>query len=186
METATRAPTTSTRDRYIPRGRNQLHTIFERHLDEFCDVYDERYAATYGMFRLDRIREIGRRFLTCGDYRLGVARIRIDNSVRLTDVKSQESLAAYIARPPRMHARAVSEANDQRLSLKKIRQEPFKGKVLFHTKYSDYFKENVHLFVAYEGLLVPDALRLCPCARGLGGHHTLVKLPLRRQRASRL
>ena len=29
---------------------------------------------------------------------------------------------------------------------KKIRYEPFKGRVLFHTTYSDYFKENVHLF----------------------------------------
>ena len=55
----------------------------------------------------------------------------IDNSVRLTDAKSKESLAEYIARPP--------------LSLKKIRYEPFKAKVLFHTRYSDYFKENVHL-----------------------------------------
>ena len=60
----------------------------------------------------------------------------IDNSVRLTDAKSKESLAEYIARPP--------------LLLKKIRYEPFKGKVLFHTKYSDYFKENVHLFDALD------------------------------------
>ena len=76
METATRAPAISTRARYIPRGRNQLHTIFDRHLDEFCDVYDEKYAAKYGMFRLERIRDIGERFLTCRDYRLGLARIR--------------------------------------------------------------------------------------------------------------
>jgi hypothetical protein len=312
VETATRAPGTVAKARYIPRGRNQLHTIFERHLEEFCDVYDERYAAKYGMFRLDHIRDICERFLTCGDYRLGVARIRctnpacghdyfrpfsckgfylcpscsqkrtllfaehltnevlldiphrqfvftmpkalrpffrhdrrlfaevsrliytiisefyaaaagkplltgvvsafqsfgdqlrwnahfhslvveggfdqagrfihvplsgldqmtevfrrrliwllvekdllaeefarnllswrnsgfsIDNSVRLTDAKSKESLAEYIARPP--------------LSLKKIRYEPFKGKVLFHTKYSDYFKENVHLFDALDFL----------------------------------
>ena len=53
-------------------------------------------------------------------------------------IKSKDSLAEYIARPP--------------LSLKKIRYEPFKGKVLFHTKYSDYFKENVHLFDALEFL----------------------------------
>jgi len=312
VETATRAPATSTKTRYIPRGRNQLHTIFDRHLDEFCDVYDEKYAAKYGVFRLERIRDIGERFLTCGDYRRGVARIRctnpacghdyfrpfsckgfylcpscsqkrtllfaehltnevlldlphrqfvftmpkalrpffrhdrrlfaevsrlihtiisefynaaadkpllsgviaahqtfgdqlrwnphhhclvleggfdeagrfvhvplsgleqmtevfrrrliwllvdkellaedfaqsllswknsgfsIDNSVRLTDVKSKESLAEYIARPP--------------LSLKKIRYEPFKGKVLFHTKYSEYFGENTHLFDALEFL----------------------------------
>jgi hypothetical protein len=79
VETATRAPGTATKARYIPRGRNQLHTIFEPHLDEFCDDYDERYAAMYGMFRLERIRQIGDRFLTCGDYRLGVARIRCSN-----------------------------------------------------------------------------------------------------------
>ena len=79
METATRAPAISTRARYIPRGRNQLHTILDRHLDEFCDVYDEKYAAKYGMFRLERIRDIGERFLTCGDYRLGLARIRCTN-----------------------------------------------------------------------------------------------------------
>ena len=56
----------------------------------------------------------------------------IDNSVRILDESSQESLAEYIARPP--------------ISLKKIRYEPFKGKVLFHTKYSEYFKQNVLLF----------------------------------------
>ncbi len=76
------APTSRTISphRYIPRGRNQLHTIFERYFGDFCDVYDERYAATYGMFRLERIRDIGEWFLTCGDYRLGVARIRCTNS----------------------------------------------------------------------------------------------------------
>ena len=63
METATRAPPTPTKTRYIPRGRNRLHTIFDRHLEEFCDVYDERYAAKYSMFRLERIRDIGERFL---------------------------------------------------------------------------------------------------------------------------
>ena len=76
---ATQSPATSTKHRYVPRVRNQLHTIFERHFDEFCDVYDEKYAATYGMFRLDRIRDMGERFLGCGDYRLGVARIRCTN-----------------------------------------------------------------------------------------------------------
>ena len=44
-----------------------------------CDVYDERYAPTYGMFRLNRIRDIGDRFLICGDYRLGVVRVRCTN-----------------------------------------------------------------------------------------------------------
>lgn len=35
---------------------------------------------------------------------------------------------------------------------KKIRYEPFKGKVLFHTRYSECFGENTHLFDALEFL----------------------------------
>lgn len=53
----------------------------------------------------------------------------IDNSVHIMDKQTQASLSEYIARPP--------------ISLKKIRYEPFKGRVLFHTTYSEYFKENV-------------------------------------------
>jgi hypothetical protein len=76
----------------------------------------------------------------------------IDNSVRILDDSSQESLAEYIVRPPRMHGRAVSAANDQPISLKKIRYEPFKGRVLFHTTYSEYFKQNLHMFNALDFL----------------------------------
>ena len=36
------------RYRYVPRGWNQLHEIFERHSDESCRQYDDRYAETYG------------------------------------------------------------------------------------------------------------------------------------------
>ena len=299
-------------NRYVPRGRNELHAIFDRHFDDFCEQYDEKYAATYGMYRLDRIQQLGERFCTCGDYLQGVARIRctnpecghdyfrpfsckgfylctscsrkrtilfaqhltkevllrlphrqfvftmpkalrpffrhdrclfadvsrlichilhdfydeatgrplltgmviahqtfgdmlrrnphfhaimleggfdeegtffyipfsglqsivevfrrrvikllvdgellnegfarnllswkrsgfsIDNSVRILDVSSQESLAEYIAWPP--------------ISLKKIRYEPFKGRILFHTTYSEYVKQNVHIFDALDFL----------------------------------
>jgi transposase-like protein len=63
----------------VPRGRNDLHTIFEQHFDDFCRLYDEKYAATYGRYRLERIRQLGERFTTCGDYLQGVARIRCTN-----------------------------------------------------------------------------------------------------------
>ncbi len=36
------------RSRYVPRGRNQLHEIFARHFDEFCNQYEDRYAKKYG------------------------------------------------------------------------------------------------------------------------------------------
>ena len=38
------------------------------------------------------------------------------------------------------------------ISLKKIHYEGFKGKVLFHTHYNEYFKENVHIFDACDFL----------------------------------
>ena len=62
----------------------------------------------------------------------------IDNSVRILDKSSRESLAQYMARPP--------------ISLKKIQYEGFKGRVLFHTHYNEYFKENVHMFNALDFL----------------------------------
>ena len=62
----------------------------------------------------------------------------VDNSVRILDESAQESLAEYIARPP--------------ISLNKIRYEPFKGRVLFHTKYSEYFRQNLHMFNALDFL----------------------------------
>jgi hypothetical protein len=62
----------------------------------------------------------------------------IDNSVRILDESSRDSLAQYMARPP--------------ISLKKIHYEGFKGRVLFHTHYNEYFKENVHMFKACDFL----------------------------------
>lgn len=62
----------------------------------------------------------------------------IDNRVRILDERSRENLAQYMARPP--------------ISLKKIHYEDFKGQVLFHTHYNEYFKENVHIFDACDFL----------------------------------
>ena len=71
-----------------------------------------------------------------GEQQCEALRPAIDNSVRILDESAQENLAEYIARPP--------------ISLKKIRYEPFKGRVLFHTTYSEYFKENLHMFDALD------------------------------------
>jgi hypothetical protein len=62
----------------------------------------------------------------------------IDNSVRILGKSSRENLAQYIARPP--------------ISLKKIHYEGFKDRVLFHTHYNEYFKENIHIFNACDFL----------------------------------
>jgi len=60
----------------------------------------------------------------------------IDAKLRLygSDDKARESIAQYLVRPP--------------LSLTKIKYEPFKGKVLFKTKYNDYFGENFKVYTA--------------------------------------
>jgi hypothetical protein len=46
-------------NRYVPRGRNELNTIFERHFADFCKHYDEKYAATYGRYHFERIQQLG-------------------------------------------------------------------------------------------------------------------------------
>ncbi len=56
----------------------------------------------------------------------------IDNSVQILTDKARVNLAEYISRPP--------------VSLRKLYYEPFKEKVLYHTQYNEYFKENVHMF----------------------------------------
>jgi hypothetical protein len=64
---------------YIPHGRNELHRIFEQHFSDFCSEYDMKYATDYGKFRLQRIESVGEKFITCGDYLHGIARIRCQN-----------------------------------------------------------------------------------------------------------
>ena len=62
----------------------------------------------------------------------------IDNSIRVaaSDNKDREAISKYMARCP--------------VSLNKIMYEPFKGKVLFKTKYNKYFKENLKVYDADE------------------------------------
>ena len=52
---------------YIPRGQNVLQQIFKDHFD------DEKYAGTYGNYRIDRISEVVEDFLKCRDYSKGLA-----------------------------------------------------------------------------------------------------------------
>jgi len=58
----------------------------------------------------------------------------VDNSVRILDEQARENISQYITRHP--------------LSLKKILYEPTKGRIIYHTKYNDYFKENTKMFEA--------------------------------------
>ena len=64
---------------HVQRGVNTLQQVFRDHFARFAAEYDSRYAKDLANFRLERISRVATRFLTCGDYRQGVARIRCVN-----------------------------------------------------------------------------------------------------------
>ncbi len=43
---------------YVQRGTNILQTIFKKHLQDFAENYEAKYARTYGRIRLERIIEM--------------------------------------------------------------------------------------------------------------------------------
>lgn len=72
-------PSVSPRALYAQRGTNILQQIFRDHFAGFAADYDARYAKELGTFRIERISRVATRFMTCGDYRKGIARIRCSN-----------------------------------------------------------------------------------------------------------
>jgi hypothetical protein len=64
---------------YIPRDRNNIYNIFNDHFKSFVENYEEKHAANCGLYNLGRITEVVNKFLECGDYRLGLARITCTN-----------------------------------------------------------------------------------------------------------
>ena len=63
---------------YAQRGTNILQGI-KQHFPQFAETYESTYAATYGKFRLKRMGEVAERFISCGDYTQGIARIQCTN-----------------------------------------------------------------------------------------------------------
>jgi hypothetical protein len=61
---------------YRPRGPDPLRTLFRRRFPDFQAAYEQRYAATYGRFRLPLITKAASAFRLCGDWSQGIARIR--------------------------------------------------------------------------------------------------------------
>jgi len=64
---------------YRQRGASTLQSLFQRHFAEFCARYEADYARRLGRIRLERIRRVVQRFLDCGNYTRGVARIQCTN-----------------------------------------------------------------------------------------------------------
>lgn len=60
---------------YKPRSENLIQKILKNHFHDFESVYESIYSGTFGKFSLDRISGSVERFLDCGDYTKGIARI---------------------------------------------------------------------------------------------------------------
>ena len=64
---------------YRQRGTSSLQRLFRAHFPELVARYDAEFATQLGKFRLERISKAVQRFLACGDYRRGIARIKCTN-----------------------------------------------------------------------------------------------------------
>jgi hypothetical protein len=53
-----------------------LQRLFRKHFQSFADQYEAKHAIIYGRFRIERITEVVEKFILCGDYSRGVARIQ--------------------------------------------------------------------------------------------------------------
>jgi hypothetical protein len=60
---------------YHPRGINVLQLLFKKEFQSFADQYDDKHAIIYGRFRIQRITEVVEKFVLCGGYSQGIARI---------------------------------------------------------------------------------------------------------------
>ena len=61
------------------RGVGSLQRFFRAHFSELVARYEAEFAKRLGRFRLERIAKAVERFLACGHYRRGIARIQCAN-----------------------------------------------------------------------------------------------------------
>ncbi len=64
---------------YRQRGTSSLQQLFRAHFPEPLARYESEFAKQLGKFRLERICKAVERFLACGDYGRGIARIKCTN-----------------------------------------------------------------------------------------------------------
>ena len=64
---------------YRQRGTSSLQRLFRTHLPELLARYEAEFASRLGAFRRERIAKAVERFLDCGDYTKGIARIQCTN-----------------------------------------------------------------------------------------------------------
>ena len=64
---------------YRQRGTSSLQKLFRAHFPDLHARYEADFAKRLGRFRLERISSAVERFLDCGDYTKGIARIQCTN-----------------------------------------------------------------------------------------------------------
>ncbi len=64
---------------YKPREKNVIQEILHDHFKSFEKNYDAQYSEKYSKYRIMRIKEAVEKFIECGDYSKGIARIRCTN-----------------------------------------------------------------------------------------------------------
>jgi len=64
---------------YYPRTVNVLQQIFKDHFYEFEEDYADKYANLLGDYRIIRFKKVSERFIYCGDYTQGIARIHYNS-----------------------------------------------------------------------------------------------------------
>ena len=64
---------------YRPRGTSSLQRLFRANLPELLELYDAEFAVRLGKYRQGRIASAVERFMECGDYTKGIARIKCTN-----------------------------------------------------------------------------------------------------------
>lgn len=65
---------------YKPREKNVIQEILQEHFKFFEQNYDTQYSRKYDKYRIIHIKEAVKRFIECGDYSKGIARIKCTNT----------------------------------------------------------------------------------------------------------
>ena len=65
---------------YQPREKNVIQKILQDYFGAFEESYDDKYSERYGKYRSIHIKETVERFVECGDYSKGIARIKCTNT----------------------------------------------------------------------------------------------------------
>jgi len=88
---------------YVPRKQNVIQKISHDHFPNFEEQYDDHYAKEYGKYRIIRIKEAVEKFLECGDYLKGIARIKCTNVhsyIRILNISYRFAPAVFCISPP--------------------------------------------------------------------------------------